>query len=161
MLSTRRLASASLLALLFMITLTVTGYAGGPWPNAVGGGTASDGTKFAFSALAGPSSARGDYGSAGHARIDLAAGTMSGKVSCVAVNGAEVVFVFQYTDAAGNPMQARVYAKDNDGAGSDLIGWDNVGATCSVNPADNTLYPANQGPTAFTYPVVKGKVTIS
>jgi hypothetical protein len=164
--STRRLVSVSALAALLILTVTVASNA--DWPSAVGGGTASNGAKFAFSALMGPSSARGDYGSSGQARLDLPDGTKwQGPVRCVAVNaaalnGADAAFVFQYgTDpATGFPYSKRVYVKSGgDYPGGDLIGWDD--STVCNQQTDLTLRPAATGPAANTMAVVKGNIVVS
>src|SRR4051812_23880784 len=104
MLSTSRFGNRSIFAFGIAGLLAATATAGinaaGPWPSAVGGGTTSDSVKFAFSALKGPSSTRGTYGSSGHARLDFPDGTKKqGEVLCVFVDpgGYDAVFVFQYS----------------------------------------------------------------
>jgi hypothetical protein len=152
-------------ALAALLILTVTVASNADWPNAVGGGTASNGAKFAFSALMGPSSARGDYGSSGHARLDLPDGTKwQGPVRCVAVNAlnTDAAFVFQYgTDpTTGFPLQKRVYVKSGgDSFGGDLIGWDDS-TVCNQQP-DLTLRPAVTTAALPLYNVVKGNVVVS
>jgi hypothetical protein len=165
--STRRLVSVSALAALLLLTATMASNAAGPWPSAVGAGSTGDGTKFSFSALEGPSSTRGDYGSFGHARIDLGNGArIQGPVQCVTVDTVlfQAWFVFQYTDAGGNVQQARIYVKDggdNAAQGGDFFGWDTNNA-CVTSPVDGTRHPADviTLPTN-NQPAVKGNILVS
>jgi hypothetical protein len=169
-----RVASAcAFSALLFLAFSTAnhaqgqSGVGGGPWPSVVGGGATST-FKFSFSANEGPSSARGAYGSAGHAKIDGVSNTtkIQGPVLCatIDVTTQQGWFVFQYdTDASGNALRARVYAKDvSDSGGGDTFGWDNdqATATCVQNPVDLTLHPAVVTIPANTSAVTKGNIVI-
>ena len=172
--STSRFASVSAIVVLLVLTVTVAIKAS--WPSAVGGGATAGITvstivypafKFAFSALEGPSSARGDYGSFGHARIDLASGRMEGPVVCVTVDplSPQAWFVFEYT-AGADTRRTRVYVKDGgDSAaqGGDLIGWEvaPVTGSCIQNTQDLTLHPTDSlSIPPNTQPVVKGNITI-
>src|SRR4030095_401022 len=145
--STRRLVSVSALAALLILTATMASDAAGPWPSVVRGGSQIN-SKFSSSANEGPSSARGGFGSAGHAKIDdLTNGTrLQGPVLCATVNVTtqQGWFVFQYTDAGGNIGQARGYGKDvsDFAGGGDKFGWD-FDAICDQNPIDLTLHPRN------------------
>jgi hypothetical protein len=167
----RRLLPA--LAAAFLVMLTVRSDAAGPWPFAVGGGWTVAMDQFAFSALQGPSSTRGGYGSFGHARIDSTAlgGTVQGPVLCVLVGGysplaggSEAWFVFQNNDPTTSTSvpTLRVYVVDRGDPGilTDSIGWDVVGANCVPNPnGDRTMIPADLTPTG-TQLVVKGNIVV-
>jgi hypothetical protein len=165
--STRRLVSVSALAALLLLTATMASHAAGPWPSVVGGGSTVN-SKFSFSANEGPSSARGGFGSAGHAKIDDSTnGTrLQGPVICATINltTQQGWFVFQYTDAGGNIGQARAYGKDvsDFAGGGDMFGWDNnpLTATCTQNPSDLTLHPTFLTEPGNTSVVMKGNIVI-
>jgi hypothetical protein len=162
--STRRLVSVSALAALLLLTATMASHAAGPWPSVVGGGSTGN-SKFSFSANEGPSSARGGFGSAGHAKIDdVTNGTrLQGPVLCATINltTQQGWFVFQYTDAGGNIGQARAYGKDvsDFAGGGDKFGWDLSDPTCVPN-SDGTLHPNNLSVPGNTSDVMKGNIVI-
>jgi hypothetical protein len=131
------LAVASVAVLVLMATTPSD--AMGPWPYAVGGGTVLDATnplnenEFAFSALQGPSSCRGGFGSTGHGRFDIPEAIVLGPVSCVnVVSPNQAVFVVQNqrgtnTSGPSAVTSLRVYVQDNgnptSGVPVDLIDW--------------------------------------
>jgi hypothetical protein len=128
-----------------VVLIGITGVlsnAAGPWPYAVGGGAVMDPLNplvssdpnallnedhFAFSALQGPSSCRGDFGSLGHGRFDLPDGDVLGPVSCVSVSGNQAVFVVQNDKGSNTITSLRVYVQDNGDLGlPDQITWEPV-----------------------------------
>jgi hypothetical protein len=141
-----RWALAVALAVVLIGITGVPGDAAGPWPYAVGGGAAMDPIvsldpnallntdHFAFSALQGPSSCRGDFGSLGHGRFDLPEGDVAGPVSCVLVGGVpdgaqpnQAVFVVQNDKGSNQTITSlRVYVRDNGDLGPDQIAWETV-----------------------------------
>src|SRR6185503_9153409 len=157
-----------------VVLIGITGvlsYSAGPWPYAVGGGAAMDPIAsldpndllntdhFAFSALQGPSSCRGDFGSLGHGRIDLPDGDVNGPVSCVVVDSVtqnQAVFVIQ-NDKGSNPITSlRVYVRDNGNVG-DQITWDPMAPLPTSPLGLQCAVPFTASPLK---PVVKGNIQV-
>jgi hypothetical protein len=141
----------------------VLGYAAGPWPYAVGGGSVPDptdpfdvnGNQFAFSALQGPSACRGGFGSSGHGRFDIPEAVVLGPVSCVSVssNGNEAIFVVQNQKGTNTNLvtSLRVHVLDNGNPTDvpvDMIGWEINQTQCTVAAPPNNL-------------VLKGNIVVS
>jgi len=162
---------------LAVVLIGITGvisYSAGPWPYAVGGGAALDPIlssnvlsdpnaavntdHFAFSALQGPSSCRGDFGSLGHGRFDLPDGDVLGPVSCVSVTGNQAVFVVQNDKGSDTTITSlRVYVQDGD-PGPDQITWDPIALPLSGPFGLQCDVPFT--PTSPLKPVVKGNIQV-